>query len=191
MESGHPVDSVYLDFSKAFDKVDHQILLKKVESLGITGKILSWIRTFLTNRQQQVRVGDFLSQKEWLRSGVPQGSVLGPLPLPLIMLIDITDDVKHSWLGSYADDTRLWKLIHGGEDQEKLQSDLQVLYDWAEKNNMSYNEEKFEHLIFGPPSLRAYRTPTGSDIRKKDTVKDLGVYMCLGMGSLMIIYHTV
>ena len=61
LEGGNPVDTIYLDFSKAFDKVDHQILLKKAESVGIDGKILNWIKVFLTNRQQQVRVGNTLS----------------------------------------------------------------------------------------------------------------------------------
>ena len=132
---------MYLDFSKAFDKVDHEILMKKVESLGINGKILQWIKSFLTNRQQQVRVEGVLSQKEWVKSGVPQGSVLGPL-LFLIMMLDITKDVKHSMLGSYADDTRLWRLIEGRRDQRLLQKDLNALYDWAEVNNMEFNGKK-------------------------------------------------
>ena len=88
LEEGCPVDAIYLDFSKAFDKVDHRILMKKLESLGITGKLLKWIEVFLTNRQQQVRIGDVLSEREWVKSGVPHGSVLGPL-LFLIMVIDI------------------------------------------------------------------------------------------------------
>ena len=139
LEEGHSVDAIYLDFAKAFDKVDHQILLKKAESVGITGNLLRWIRTFLTNRQQQVRVGNVLSSKEWVRSGVPQGSVLGPL-LFLIMLLDIDKDVKFSMIGSYADDTRLWRFIHGDGDQELLQRDLGVLYEWAVVNNKAFNE---------------------------------------------------
>ena len=176
LEKGFPVDAVYLDFSKAFDKVDHCILLKKVESLGITGKLLQWIQVFLTNRKQQVRVGNHLSPLEWVRSGVPQGSVLGPL-LFLIMLVDIDRDIKHSMLGSYADDTRLWRFIHGDEDQQLLQQDLQVLYDWAEANNKSFNDDKFEYMPFGGPSERTYTAPSGSQIKKKEHVKDLGVYI--------------
>ena len=176
MEEGNPVDAIYLDFSKAFDKVDHKILLKKVQSVGIDGKLLKWIESFLTNRQQQVRIGDFLSDKEWVRSGVPQGSVLGPL-LFLIMLVDIDENTKHSMLSSYADDTRLWRFIHMEEDQELLQQDLQVLYDWAEYNNKSFNDEKFEYLPFGPLSNRTYTSATGGQIKKKEHVKDLGVYM--------------
>ena len=120
LEDGGNVDSIYLDFSKAFDKVDHTILMRKLENIGITGKVLTWIQQFLTNRQQQVRVEDVLSSKEWVGSGVPQGSVLGPL-LFLIMIIDIDNDVRHSLIGSYADDTRVWKCIHGRTDQVSLQ----------------------------------------------------------------------
>ena len=176
LEAGHAVDSVYLDFSKAFDKVDHQILLKKVESLGITGNILAWIKMFLVNRQQQVRVEDSLSAKEWVKSGVPQGSVLGPL-LFLIMMIDINNDIKNSWLGSYADDTRLWKCIHAQQDQQILQEDLNTLYVWAEQNNMLYNDNKFELITFGTNNSRIYTSPNGLPITRKESIKDLGVYV--------------
>ena len=121
-------------------------------------------------------MGNALSPREWVRSGVPQGSVLGPL-LFLIMLIDIDKDIKHSMLGSYADDTRLWRFIHRVEDQDLLQEDLQVLYDWAEENNKVFNDEKFEHLSFGPKNSRIYLAPSGLHIKKKENVKDLGVYM--------------
>ena len=103
---GDSVDSIYLDFLKAFDKVDHNILLAKLSNLGIGGKIHTWISTFLKNRQQAVRVDGHLSEKVWVKSGVPQGSVLGPL-LFLIMMLDITDKIKHSKLSSFADDIRL------------------------------------------------------------------------------------
>ena len=176
LEEGFNVDSVYLDFAKAFDKVDHTILLKKVESLGITGKILGWIKTFLTNRKQQVRVEDILSPKEEVKSGVPQGSVLGPL-LFLIMMLDITEDIKHSLLGSYADDTRLWRCINGRQDQRLLQEDLNSLYKWADSNNMEFNGKKFEVITFGKESRRNYKSPDGKQINRKETLKDLGIHM--------------
>ena len=176
LENESNVDSVYLDFSKAFDKVDHEILLKKVENLGIQGKILAWIKLFLKNRQQQVRIGNCLSKKEWVKSGVPQGSVLGPL-LFLIMVIDISDDIKYSLIGSYADDTRVWKCITGRIEQNQLQSDLNELYNWATKNNMTFNDDKFELITFGHPSKRNFKTPSGEPVKRKDHVKDLGIYM--------------
>ena len=66
LEEGNPVDAIYLDFSKAFDKVDHCILMRKIENLGINGKVLTWLKEFLTNRQQQVRMDNHLSDKEWV-----------------------------------------------------------------------------------------------------------------------------
>ena len=73
------VDVLYIDLSKAFDKVDHCVLLNKLQDMGITGSLLSWIRAFLEERFQSVRIGSCLSGKVPVRSGVPQGSVLGPV----------------------------------------------------------------------------------------------------------------
>ena len=140
---GYSVDSIYLDFSKAFDKVDHNILLAKLENLGIGGKIHAWITSFLKNRQQAVRIDGHLSEKVWVKSGVPQGSVLGPL-LFLIMMLDITDTIQKASLSSFADDTRLWMRIKSLLDTKVLQDDLNALYRWSVDNNMDYNSEKFE-----------------------------------------------
>ena len=92
-------------------------------------------------------------------------------------MIDIDDNIKYSMLGSYADDTRLWRFIHLEDDSFLLQEDLQTLYNWAEYNNKTFNDEKFEHLPFGADNDRTYLAPSGSPIEKKDHVKDLGVYM--------------
>ena len=178
LEKGNPVDAIYMDFSKAFDKVDHTILIRKMENLGIKGKTLRWLQTFLENRQQQVRVGNHLSPKEWVRSGVPQGSVLGPLMF-LIMMEDIDKDIKHSQLSSYADDTRIWRFICNESDRRLLQEDLNSLYVWAEDNNATYNGEKFEGMSFplGLDSNHTYKGPDNLDIKNKNLIKDLGVYI--------------
>ena len=105
LEDGQNVDVVYLDFAKAFDKVDHNILLRKLQQLGIQGKTLHWIQTFLGGRTQRVIVNGKLSVPHNVISGVPQGSVIGPL-LFLVLIGDIDEATLHTFIASFADDTR-------------------------------------------------------------------------------------
>ena len=125
LENDVNVDTVYLDFSKAFDKVDHSILLLKLKNFGIPEKTLKWIESFITGRIQKVTVNSILSDPVIVASGVPQGSVLGPL-LFLIMISDIDENIKYSILSSFADDTRLLKQINDFLDVLKLQHDLNL-----------------------------------------------------------------
>ena len=110
LEDGGNVDVIYLDFSKAFDKLDFKIVLRKIKSMGIEGRVFNWIQSFLTNRTQQVSVDGTLSDPAPVISGVPQGSVLGPL-LFLILIGDIDDEVTEAIIKSFADDTRAMKGI--------------------------------------------------------------------------------
>ena len=187
---GHSVDSIYLDFSKAFDKVDHNILLAKLSNLGIGGKIYNWIASFLKNRQQAVRVEGQLSEKVWVRSGVPQGSVLGPL-LFLIMMLDITDNIQNSNLSSFADDTRLWMRIKNLLDTKKLQEDLHTLYRWTDANNASFNADKFEGQSYGINEEQHYLAPDITQITQNNVLKDLGVHMQEDMTFKQHIKNTV
>ena len=98
-------DVVYLDFAKAFDKVDFNIALNKINKLGINGKIYEWIKSFLTHRYQSVIVNGIKSDPQPMISGVPQGSVLGPL-IFLILIGDIDKDIVKAIVKSFADDTR-------------------------------------------------------------------------------------
>ena len=118
---------LYLDFSKAFDKVDHEIVLRKIAAMGIDGNLLKWIRSFLTQRYQSVSVNGVLSDPQEVISGVSQGSVLGPL-IFLILISDIDGDVIDSIVKSFADDTRAKKGIWSVDDARKLQEDLQRIY---------------------------------------------------------------
>ena len=135
------VDMVYLDFSKAFDKVDHGILLHKVKKLGITGKLGQWFYHFLTNRKHFVRLPGGISGDHPVISGVPQGTVLGPL-LFIITIADINKDIACSKLISFADDTRVYNQISDTEDCDSLQRDLNSVYKWASDNNMFFNAKK-------------------------------------------------
>ena len=180
LEKGLNVDSIYLDFAKAFDKVDHEILLRKLSALGLRGKLLRWIRSFLTSRTQKVVVNGVLSETSPVVSGVPQGSVLGPL-LFIILLGDIDENILGSFLSSFADDTRLSKGVSGVTDASTLQSDLEAVYQWAEDNNMSFNNLKFEVLRYALDSTlkmsTSYTSPCGTVIDTKEHVRDLGVTM--------------
>ena len=180
IENNENVDVIYLDFSKAFDRVDHKILLHKLEKNGIKGKILTWIKSFLTGRYQRVSVNSVLSYETEVTSGVPQGSVLGPL-LFLIMIHDIDKDVIHSALSSFADDTRIMKGVSNIADIRKLQADLNAIYKWTTCNNMQLNGLKFEQLKYGKnddlKKQSIYLTDTGLNISEKKSVKDLGVIL--------------
>jgi hypothetical protein len=180
LEMGYNVDVIYLDFAKAFDKVDHHILLHKLKSHGINGQTLRWIQTFLENRTQRVVVNGKLSSPHNVISGVPQGSVLGPL-LFLILIGDIDENTVHSLISSFADDTRATKGLKNEADAADLQNDLFHIYDWSEKNNSEFNSIKFESLRYGKneelKNSTTYITPQWELIEDKQTVKDLGITM--------------
>ena len=179
-------DSIYLDFAKAFDKVNHKLLLKKVWAYGIRGKVYSWIESFLTERTQVVAVNGIYSFIAVVLSGVPQGTVIGPI-LFLIYINDLEKCVSHSLLSSFADDTRLLRAITCTDDTDLLQQDLFSVSLWSEENSMVLHEKKFELLCHlsnkGNPlhelpftsELYNYTTSNGVVISPSTSVKDLGV----------------
>ena len=182
---------IYLDFAKAFDKVDHAILLAKLERYGIGGKVLKWIKEFLLNRKQTVVVEGHKSSFEWVKSGVPQGTVLGPI-LFVLYINDLLSSLNHSKGLSFADDTKLVGAISGLNSVHLLQEDLDTVIEWSRVNNMELHEKKFEvvsyplngstvmrELPFYPETVE-YRTPNGVVISPSNTVRDLGVYVSGG-----------
>ena len=178
LEQGKNVDVVYLDFAKAFDKVDHNIVLAKAHNFGIRGKLLAWIKEFLSNRTQSVIVNGVLSNPRPVISGVPQGSVIGPL-IFLILISDIDKNTLHSLVASFADDTRVTKGIESENDAVDLQEDLFHIYQWSVTNNMEFNDIKFELLRYGKntelKSSTSYISSSFNLIEEKQNVKDLGV----------------
>ena len=119
---------IYLDFAKAFDKVPHQCLLTKAKAYGINGKTLMIIRSFLNERKQQVSVNCVRSNSSDVTSGLPQGSVLGPI-LFLLYINDMSDSIRSAVL-FFADDTKLFSRLNNSM-QHPLQNDLDELADWA------------------------------------------------------------
>ena len=178
MESRKNVDVIYLDFAKAFDKLDFFVTLQKLINLGIIGKLFNWIKSFLTGRKQIVSVNGVKSSSRNVVSGVPQGSVLGPL-LFLILLGDIDNRVSHASVSSFADDTRILAPIMSNEDVDSLQADLDVIYEWSVENNAQFNDDKFECVRYGYneqiKSSTRYSSISGTNIKVKSNVRDLGV----------------
>ena len=118
-EEKHCIDIVYLDFRKAFDTVPHQRLLAKLKSYGITGSIHEWIKNFLTGRTQKVKINSHLSSKTEVHSGIPQGSILGPI-LFTIFINDLPEGIK-STCKIFADDTKIYNsTIHNSTIQEDI-----------------------------------------------------------------------
>ena len=182
MESGLNADVIYLDFAKAFDKVDHGILIRKLASMGIGGRIIAWIHNFLSNRQQTVKVLNAISNPACVISGVPQGTVLGPI-LFLTFVGDIDEGLKCAEASSFADDTRVVMRVGDEDDHRAMQRDLETLYEWSDNNNMMFNGAKFQHLCYGPQLDRQrYLTPDGDQIQMFDDVRDLGISMSANGG---------
>ena len=137
-------DAILLDFSKAFDKVPHARLRIKLDYYGIRGQTLDWISSFLSDRSQNVVCGGSVSSSCNVASGVPQGTVLGPL-LFLVYINDLPDQVK-STTRLFADDCLLYRRITSPEDVKILQNDLDVLQEWEKRWQMSFNPDKCEVL---------------------------------------------
>ena len=140
LDVGDPIDVIYLDFRKTFDTVPHKRLLRKLEAYGIKGDTLTWIRNFLSCRRQMVVVNGKLSSWEEILSGIPQGSVLGPI-LFIIFINDLPDEVMCT-ANIFADDTKLFHCINSQEYRVLLQDDLNRLVEWSRQWQMSFNASK-------------------------------------------------
>ena len=144
MEGGGQVDILIMDFAKAFDKCNHSLLTHKLQTYGVLGQTNFWISNFLSDRRQSVVVDGFSSPFVSVRSGVPQGSVLGP-SLFLAYINDLPDNlVKSTRL--FADDTTAYTGVRGDQDQVTLQEDLDRLADWESKWDMQFHPQKCNTL---------------------------------------------
>ena len=170
------VDSIYTDYSKAFDKVSHPILLSKLESLGFPNHFLEWLSSYLSDRVQFVKVHEFLSEKILVTSGVPQGSHLGPL-LFIIFLADLSKRFKYSKPLFFADDLKIYSAIRSIHDCYNLQRDLDILSAWSNSNGMTLNITKCHVITFchgKTPVIFNYNID-GTNLERVDSIRDLGV----------------
>ena len=140
LDKNETFDVIYLDFKKAFDSVPHKRLLNKLESYGITGKIHTWIESFLTNRTQKVIVGEGESKSSPVISGIPQGSILGPI-LFTIYINDLPDCISGP-CKIFADDTKLYNYSN---NSHHLQEDLERVEEWSHKWQLHFNITSSKH----------------------------------------------
>ena len=173
---GYNVDVFYLDLSKAFDRVPHQRLLLKLTSHGIDGDIYRWIKSWLSDRKQSVILNGSHSSWQNVSSGVPQGSVLGPL-LFIIFIndIDLAVDTLHTALSKFADDTKGVRQIITDEDAQQLQKDLDNLFKWSIDWQMLFNLDKCHILHLGKSNPCHTYTLNGHSLEAVNEEKDLGV----------------
>ena len=179
IDVGSPVDIIYLDFQKAFDKVPHQRLLLKLKAHGIGDSITDWIEQWLTDRRQRVVVDGEVSNWKSVLSGVPQGSVLGPI-LFLIYINDLEDIITSNVL-KFADDTKLFRKVNTDGDKQHLQNDLDRLVKWSEKWQMLFNFGKCKCLHTGHRNLNVNYKMGDTVLCTTVKEKDLGVTISTDM----------
>ena len=141
LDRGEQIDVIYLDMTKAFDKVNHELLINKLRRFGFKTNLLNWFQSYLYHRRQQVTVFGSTSSSLPVTSGVPQGSILGPI-LFLLYVNDLPDAVCSSTIATFADDTKLFKRIASNTDSNKLQEDLNNLEQWTTSSNLAFNPTK-------------------------------------------------
>ena len=179
LDSGTAMDIAYMDFRKAFDSVPHQRLIFKLKNYGISGKLLSWIQDFLSNRTQYVKINNSKSCSLPVTSGVPQGSVLGPMLF--IYFINDLPEVCTVKTKIFADDTKAYTSIKTEADHRKLQETIDNMYQWTEDWQLKFNDTKCKILHLGEnnPQRPYYIGPMDARVELEKTVleKDLGVHI--------------
>ena len=175
VDQGDAVDLVYLDFSKAFDKVSHQKLILKLKSHGISGCVLKWIEAWLSGRRQRVVIKGKFSSWTMVESGVPQGSVLGPLGF--IVYINDVDGcaVNITTIKKFADDTKAANRIRNEQDRMNLQQCLDELVKWAEDWDMQFNINKCKVMHLGKHNQKYSYNMNGVELKAVEEETDVGI----------------
>ena len=173
MDQGKSFDVIYTDFSKAFDSVPHTRLNRKLKSIGISGDILGWIEAFLANRRQKVTVEGVTSSWTDVKSGIPQGSVLGP-----ILFVVFINDMPNNLLSNckmFADDAKVYRDVNNIEGHESLQSDLYKMCQWSQRWQLPFNEHKCKCMHLGKHNPKMTYMMKNHILETTSAEKDLGV----------------
>jgi hypothetical protein len=175
VQNGYQTDVIYIDFAKAFDSVPIPLLLQKVKNAGITGKLYKFIQNFLTNRTFKVKIGDKFSKSYQTFTGVPQGSVLGPL-LFLIFINDLPEVLpKEIGVKMYADDVKLYIKHKNDLSRDKLVQAIFSLQNWSKRNQIDISQEKCQIIYIGKNNSKKDYHIFEKKIQQVDCVRDLGV----------------
>ena len=183
MSSGLFTGAVFLDLKKAFDTVHHNVLIKKLESVGMQGLELEWFSSYLNDRYQITKIGDHYSTKAPVKFGVPQGSILGPL-LFTVYINDLTNHLKstESKVYLYADDTAIFvrgKTVEG--INRVLNSELNHVSRWLQKNFLTLNVKKTKTMLFATKRKLATSIESLKVYIKKDPIENVQSLKYLGI----------
>ena len=188
LDDGLQVDAVFLDFTKAFDRVHHKILLNKLCNFGISGSLLEWCSDYLSNRTQRVVIDGNCSSWLNILSGVPQGSILGPLFF-VIFISDLPEVVSvGNTLAMYADDCKAFSVISCPNDQLMFQEDLDRLCTWSERNRIDFNVKKCKlmRITMKKQPFISNFTLKGSVLEEVNEFRDLGLLGTLILTQLQV-----
>jgi hypothetical protein len=176
LDQGGTLDAIYCDFMKAFDKVPHNRLLHKISKYGISHNITNWIRSFLSGRTQCVSINNSISKSAPVTSGIPQGSVLGPILFVIYIndLPDVIDKDTHIYL--FADDTKLFRKINSDLDKHILQKDINNLVEWSNIWLLRFHPDKCVSMTIGSEHKSLYYM-SSHPLNISHCEKDIGVYI--------------
>ena len=178
MDNGRCCGVLFLDLKKAFDTVNHDILLQKLEGFGVEGTERLWFHSYLTNRMQRTIIDGSLSDPRTLTCGVPQGSILGPL-LFILYINDLPDSITKCSVMLYADDTALYFSHRDPAAIERiLNVELASVSEWFQVNRLTLNAGKTKFMIFGT-SKRLTSTRELIVRILNETIEHVKVFKCL------------
>jgi len=154
IEKGGQVDAIYTDISKAFDTINHSVLIRKLELIGVNSPMLNWLSSYISCRSQKVRLHGYVSNNISIPSGVPQGGHISPL-LFILCMNDVGLIFKHAHFSMFADDLKLYYNIDSLGDGSKLQIDSDNFRAWCYNNGLQINISKCNSISFVEINLRS------------------------------------